>query len=71
MNDDEKNYIIETYNDMYTRLRTFTEEELLIVLNYEAVKYKRLKIIKRLYNRYSALRKKRELFELENGRPLL
>jgi len=67
----EEELVIQGWKDMHTRIRTFTEDELRAIINYEVVKYKRPTILTRLHMRYCILRDKRERDELLAGEILL
>ena len=62
--------VVESYGDMYKRLGGLTERELLIMINYEAIKYKRWKVLERMHMRYTKLRNTREREILKMGLPL-
>ena len=64
-------YVINSFKELYTEIKNMSEKELLVMINYEVVKYKRAMVIERLHMRYSKLRNARERKELKQGLLLL
>jgi hypothetical protein len=53
-----------TWREINKHLHTFTEEQLLDMLNQERAERRRASILQRLHQRYAALRTARERLEL-------
>jgi hypothetical protein len=62
---------IDRWSDLLEKLVSCTEEELLTLLNHEALLYRRKHFVVRLHMRYSKLRMRRERKLLLQGRRIL
>jgi hypothetical protein len=63
--------VINGWDDLHSRLLSFTEEDLRAIINYEVATYRRKTILQRLHMRYCKLRDSRERIMLLAGEVML